>query len=139
MQIGQYADITAISYYGLADGIFASGADVDVTNSGAIEAEGSTWAAGIEAQGSESVTVDNSGDISATAAPFLQVTYDGDAIGSGAVAGQAFGIYATGGEAGAEVTNSGNITVEPTQAPPDAATSASATEVPDAWRGSDAR
>ena len=106
------ADITAISYYGLADGIFASGADVDVTNSGAIEAEGSTWAAGIEAQGSESVTVDNSGDISATAAPFLQVTYDGDAIGSGAVAGQAFGIYATGGEAGAEVTNSGNITVE---------------------------
>ena len=106
------ADITAISYYGLADGIFASGADVDVTNAGAIEAEGSTWAAGIEAQGSESVTVDNSGDISATAAPFVQVTYDGYTVGSGAVAGQAFGIYATGGEAGAEVTNSGNITVE---------------------------
>ena len=30
-------------------------------------------------------------------------------------------------------------TIEPTQAPPDAATPASATEVPDAWRGSDAR
>lgn len=30
-------------------------------------------------------------------------------------------------------------TIEPTQAPPDSATPASATEVPDAWRGSDAR
>src|SRR5690606_5545178 len=36
VSIDNAADITAVSAYGLADGIFASGANVDVGNSGAI-------------------------------------------------------------------------------------------------------
>ena len=70
VSIGNSGDITAISYYGLADGIFASGANVDVTNSGAIDTYGYTWTAGIEAQGADSTTVTNSGDITATASGF---------------------------------------------------------------------
>ena len=118
--LGNSGDITAISYYGLADGIFASGANVDVSNSGAIETYGYTWTAGIEAQGSDSVSVTNSGDISATAAGFYQVyayTYVdyynyGGAIVAYAPGNTAFGIYATAGEGGATVTNSGNIEVQ---------------------------
>jgi hypothetical protein len=104
-------DITAISYYGLADGIFASGANVDVSNAGAIEVYGYTWAAGIEAQGADSATVSNTGDISVLAPGFLQVQdYYGVIDYSPGV--QAFGIYATGGEGGVDLTNSGNIFVD---------------------------
>ncbi|MEO6226532.1 MAG: hypothetical protein ABIO61_01575, partial [Thermomonas sp.] len=49
--------ITTISDAGLADGIFASGADVEVSNSGSIEVSGYTWAAGIEAQGTGTTSV----------------------------------------------------------------------------------
>lgn len=86
-------DIGVISGYGLADGIFASGTDASVTNSGAITATGYSWAAGIEAQGSDLTTVTNSGDITATSAT-----------------GTAFGVYATGGLGGITVDNTGNIT-----------------------------
>ena len=104
--------ITAYSYVGIADGIFASGADVGVTNSGAIESYGYTWSAGIEAQGSDSVSVDNSGDINATTGAFVQaVDGYGDVVGYSA-GGQAFGIYATAGEGGATVANSGDIEVQ---------------------------
>ena len=108
--IDNSGDITAISYYGLADGIFASGANVDVANSGAIEVYGYTWAAGIEAQGADSATVSNAGDITVIAPGFLQVQDYYGVIGY-APGVQAFGIYATGGEGGVELTNSGNITV----------------------------
>ncbi|MDI1252301.1 hypothetical protein [Thermomonas sp.] len=81
VSIGNSGHITATSYYGLADGIFASGADVDVTNAGLIEVAGFTWAAGIEAQGTGTTTVHNSGDIFAY---------------SGAAGAHAYGIYATG-------------------------------------------
>src|SRR5690606_2021467 len=57
--------ILAYSYAGLADGIFASGTDVEVENGaeGSIAAYGYDWAAGIEAQGSDTVAVGNEGDI----------------------------------------------------------------------------
>lgn len=82
------------SDYGLADGIFASGAIVDVGNSGTINAIGYSWAAGIEAEGGDQVTVDNSNHVVGIATgPY----------------GEAFGIYATGGDAGASVGNSGYV------------------------------
>ena len=84
--------IGAYSYNGLADGIFASGNAVGVTNSGPINVYGNTWAAGIEARGNDSATVDNSGVISVA-------TYDGPA----------YGIYTTGGTAGVTVGNTGAI------------------------------
>lgn len=103
--------LTAYSYAGIADGIFASGVVADVINSGAIHAYGYTWGAGIEAQGSAYVTVSNTGDIDAQAMPFVQVVdYYGNVV-SGTNGGQAFGIYATGGEYGAHVANGGSITV----------------------------
>lgn len=111
VSIDNSGDITAISYYGLADGIFASGANVDVANSGAIEVYGYTWAAGIEAQGDDSATVDNSGDITVIAPGFLQVQDYSGVIGY-APGVQAFGIYATAGEGGVALTNSGNISVD---------------------------
>ncbi|MFS8136626.1 MAG: hypothetical protein ACMG50_00720 [Thermomonas sp.] len=95
VSIDNSATINAVSYYGLADGIFASGANVDVSNSGRIAAFSAygNWAAGIEAQATDLVTVDNSANIYATA-----------------YYGQAFGIYATGDLV--EVGNSGNIEVQ---------------------------
>src|SRR5690606_31836954 len=53
--------IDAYSYSSLADGIFASGVDVAVTNSGAIYTDGVDWSAGIEAQGTGTTYVGNSG------------------------------------------------------------------------------
>lgn len=91
--IANSGDLTAVSYYGLADGIFASGANVDVANSGAIQTTGYTWAAGIEAQGDSSATVQNDGAVSAIA------------IGPG---GKAYGLYATGGDA-VSVGNTGDV------------------------------
>lgn len=91
--IDNAGDITAVSYYGLADGIFASGANVDVGNSGAIIAAGYSWAAGIEAQGASAAVVQNSGDVYAVA------------IGPG---GRAFGLYGTGGDSLA-IDNSGSL------------------------------
>src|SRR5690606_21461173 len=57
--INNAGDITAYSYSGLADGIFASGDHVVVDNSGAIDAYGYAWAAGIEARANTSVQVTN--------------------------------------------------------------------------------
>lgn len=74
-------DMLVYSVNGLADGIFVSGVDVDVSNSGNLEVVGSTWAAGIEAQGTGITTVQNDGDIFAYAR---------------GASGSAFGIYATG-------------------------------------------
>jgi outer membrane autotransporter protein len=103
--------ITTYSYAGLADGIFASGANVEVANSGAIETYGYTWSAGIEAESSDSTTVINSGDITASAGE-AYFRYDGFAEYIGAAqGGQATGIYATGGAGGVDISNSGNIHV----------------------------
>jgi hypothetical protein len=88
--------VVAVSYYGLADAIFASGDSVDVSSSNLIYAIGSSWAAGIEAQGSDLTTVNNSGLIYAAAA--------------GAY-GHAFGVYATSGAGGTTVYNRGTIDV----------------------------
>ncbi len=111
VSINNSGDIEAISYYGLADGIFASGANVEVTNSGAIDSYGYTWSAGIEAQGADSTSVTNSGDIAASTSGFMQVVdYYGYVIGYAAGA-EAFGIYATAGEGGLAIDNGGNITV----------------------------
>lgn len=92
VSIDNAADLTAVSEYGLADGIFASGADVAVTNSGDIVAASAygSWAAGIEAQGSGTTAIDNSGDVTAFAAY-----------------GQAFGLYATGADV--TVVNDGTV------------------------------
>lgn len=89
--------VVAQSPNGLADGIFASGANVDVSNGaeGQIVAAGYSWAAGIEAQGSDAVGVSNAGDI-------LAVTYG---------VSEAFGIYASGGAGGVTIDNSGSIQV----------------------------
>ncbi|MFN4160416.1 MAG: hypothetical protein ACK4FW_00285 [Stenotrophomonas sp.] len=89
-------DITAISVNGLADGIFASGADVSIANAGALNANGNTWAAGIEAQGTGITSVQNDGDINAYAR------------GGGA---HAFGIYTT-GDAGVAITNTASINAQ---------------------------
>ena len=91
--IANSGDITAVSYYGLADGIFASGANVDVSNAGAIVAAGYSWAAGVEAQGTGSAAVHNSGDVYALA------------MGPG---GRAFGLYGTGGDS-LTIDNSGSL------------------------------
>ncbi len=104
--------ITAYSYGGLADGLFASGVVADVINSGAIEANGYTWAAGIETQGSAYVSVQNTGAITASAMPFVQEVDGGGNVVAGTDGGKAFGIYATGGTYGANVINSGALTVQ---------------------------
>lgn len=111
--IDNSGDITASSYYGLADGIFASGQDVAVTNSGAVSATSvyGDWAAGIEAQGSNSTQVSNTGDITASAMPFLQVE-DGTSVLYSTGGGQVFGIYATAGAGNGVVTNSGSLVVQ---------------------------
>ncbi|MGN6112351.1 MAG: hypothetical protein ACTHOC_04980 [Luteimonas sp.] len=88
-------DVTAIAPYGLADGIFAYGANADVANTGSITAVGNGWAAGIEAQAADAVSVTNAGDITV------------QTLG----AGEGFGIYAGGGAGGAAVDNAGTIYV----------------------------
>ncbi len=97
--------ISAYSFNGLADGIFASGASVDVANSstGDISASGYTWAAGIEAQGSDLTTISNDATITAFA-------YAGDYVNR--IYGHAFGIYATAGAGGMSIDNAGTITVD---------------------------
>lgn len=103
--------LTAYSADGLADGIFGSGTVVEVVNSGAIDAVGYAWGAGIEAQGAAYVHVSNTGDINAQTMRFVQVAdYNGNTVG-GTNGGKAFGIYATGGTYGAMVANTGDITV----------------------------
>jgi hypothetical protein len=87
--------IAAVAPNGLADGIFAYGTNTDVTNAegGTIVALGYSWAAGIEAQGVDSVAVTNAGDIAVQ-------TYG---------VSEGFGIYAAGGQA--SVDNSGTVYV----------------------------
>lgn len=80
--------IGVYSVDGIADGIFASGIETEVDNSGDIVAIGADWGAGIEAQGEDLTTVSNTGDIYAAG------TYG-------------FGIYATGGDV--QVDNGGSI------------------------------
>jgi len=103
------ASISAGSYYGIADGIFAAGTNVDVSSSGSIETYSYGWTAGIEAESTDSTVVDNSGDINVAASqPYM--SYDGFAYYVGAAqGGHATGIYATGGEGGVQVGNSGSI------------------------------
>jgi outer membrane autotransporter protein len=105
VRIVNSGSVGAYSYYGLADGIFASGVSVDVANTstGAIDAIGYTWAAGIEAQGSDLTSVTNDGTITAFA-------YAGNYVDR--VYGYAFGIYATAGTGGASIENTGGITVD---------------------------
>ncbi|QIL19491.1 hypothetical protein [Thermomonas sp. HDW16] len=79
---------------GLADGIFASGADVTIDNSGVAMATThyGAWAAGIEAQGTGTVSVANSG----------QVYGNTSEVGA-----HAYGIYATGADV--TVANNGGL------------------------------
>ena len=109
--IANTGTLYAASYYGLADAIFASGMNVSVHNDGALEAIGDTWAAGIEAQGTNAVTVSNTATINANASVFGQVFDSNGAVVAAADGGKAFGIYATAGEGGAVVVNSGNLMV----------------------------
>lgn len=94
--------ITTTSTNGLADGIFASGGQVAVTTDAgsSISATGFNWAAGIEAQGDDLTTVNNAGDITATANANDETNK---------IYGHAFGIYTTGGAGGISVANSGTI------------------------------
>ncbi|MBN8717711.1 MAG: hypothetical protein J0I72_07970 [Stenotrophomonas sp.] len=94
--ISNSGDLTAISVNGLADAIFASGADVSIVNSGMLYANGNTWAAGIEAQGTGTTSVQNDGDITAYAR---------------AGGAHAFGIYTT-GDAGVTIANTGAINAQ---------------------------
>ena len=93
VSIDNSGDMEIVAVYGLADGIFASGASVDVGNTGAIAVAGYSWAAGIEAQGAGDAAVQNGGDIYAVA------------VGPG---GRAFGLYGTGGDSLA-IDNSGSL------------------------------
>ncbi|MBV2209116.1 MAG: hypothetical protein KUL77_06095 [Thermomonas sp.] len=111
VRVHNAGDITAYSSDGLADGIFAYGADVDVNTSGTIDVTGSTWATGIEAQGTGAVTVTNTGDITATADPFDQLVDEEGTIVSESKGGTGFGIYVTAGEAQTNIDNSGDIAV----------------------------
>jgi outer membrane autotransporter protein len=97
VSIANEGTVIAYSYAGLADGIFASGGDVEVANGagGVIGAFGYDWAAGIEAQGDDAATVVNDGTI-------YTRSYG---------AGEAFGVYATGGEGGASIDNTGIVAV----------------------------
>jgi hypothetical protein len=97
VEVSNSGYVQAVALAGLADGIFAAGANASVDNAagGLIVAVGYDWAAGIEAQGSDSVSVSSAGDIAVQ-------TYG---------ASEAFGIYAAGGEGGATVDNSGKISV----------------------------
>lgn len=101
--ISNAADINVLANWGLADGIFASGTNVDIENTGDITATGYTWAAGIEARGSESSTVTNDGAITVTA-----TGWGGNANGPYA----AYGIYASSTYGNATVVNGigGSIT-----------------------------
>lgn len=111
VSVDNAASVVAVSLYGIAEGIFAAGQNVDVSNSGLIETYSYGWSAGIEAESSDSTTVTNSGDIVASAGE-AWLTYDslGYVLGL-SQGGQAKGIYATGGEGGIEVGNSGSIYV----------------------------
>jgi hypothetical protein len=115
--------ISARSTYGLAGGILAVGVNVDVGNSGRIEASGFDRTAGIEAEANGgAATVSSSGDIVATAtsvdADYYGRAYGIDAAGAsvtvhngGAIA--ATGMYATGIQAASpgdiDITNAGAI------------------------------
>ncbi len=111
--IDNSAQVVATSYYGLADGIFASGQDVTVTNSGYVVADTTSgyYARGIEAQGSYSVQVTNSGDIVSQAMPHVQAQ-NAYGILYSVSGGTAYGIYATGGFGGAAVNNRGYLSVD---------------------------
>ena len=87
----------AYSIDDLADGIFASGVNVDVTNTGyavAISNNG-YFAAGIEAQGDDLTTVVNDGTV---------IAYTSNIGAPGYAGAETFGIYATGGAGGVQVT-----------------------------------
>ena len=118
--ISNSGDIAAVSLNGLSDAIFASGADVSVNNSGSLGVLGYTWAAGIEAQGTGTTTVQNDGAIYAYAegagghAYGIYVTGDTGVVLTNTAGITAYGYYATGIEARSggdlAVTNSGSIT-----------------------------
>ncbi len=97
--------IYAYSFANLADGIFASGVNVDVTNSGDITAisQDGYWAAGIEAQGDDLTTVSNDGSIYA---------YTSNIGAPGYAGAESFGIYATGGAGGVQVTTGTSSSIE---------------------------
>lgn len=107
VEIDNSGAINAVSEYGLAEGIFASGVNVDVGNTAGITADGATWAAGIEAQGSDATTVYNNGDISAIADDSIADYYYGPITAGG----KGFGIYATGGDGGVQVSTGVDSTI----------------------------
>jgi hypothetical protein len=100
VSVNNDGSISATSAYGLADGIFASGAGLDIHNTAAINVSGYTWAAGIEAQGTDLTTVTNTGDITSSTSGYT---------------GQAFGIYATGDTTGVSISNTGSLAVSADQ------------------------
>ena len=97
--------IYAYSYAELADGIFASGVNADVTNTGDITAisQDGYFAAGIEAQGDDLTTVSNDGSIYA---------YTSNIGAPGYAGAESFGIYATGGAGGVQVTTGTSSSIE---------------------------
>ncbi|HWU71787.1 MAG TPA: hypothetical protein VN017_10590, partial [Pseudoxanthomonas sp.] len=119
VSVDNTGDMVVGSVSGLADGIFAGGLNVDVTNAGDITVSGGTWATGIEAEGMYDTVVQNDGVILATA-----TTADGHANGIYATGNASvtigntgglsvYGTYATGIEAQSQgniaIDNSGNI------------------------------
>ena len=101
--IGNQGDVT-VNAGGYAVAIYAAGTEVDVSNDGALEANGYYWAAGIETQATGTSTVSNTGDITATASAY-NTSYG--------IYGAATGIESVGGT-GSVVENSGAITANGT-------------------------
>lgn len=85
-------DIVAHTNAGFAAAIYAIGENVDIDNTGSIDAASASWAYGIQAIGFDTASATNHGDITATV-----------------LSGQVYGIYAYGGNA-ATVLNDGDIT-----------------------------
>jgi outer membrane autotransporter protein len=94
------APIAATSSAGSADGIFANARTLKITNADDITATGYAWAAGIEAYGSESVTVVNTADGIINAATTV---IDGQAPN------YAYGIFAVAVDGDVTVRNAGDI------------------------------
>ncbi|BCT91873.1 hypothetical protein LYSHEL_08970 [Lysobacter helvus] len=118
-------DITATSDDSFADGIFSRGGAVSITNTHAIVATATQWAAGMEVD-ADAITIANGGDITATSTgngqasgiyayglTSMAIGNTGHVIAS-AVDGNAFGISAYGEYATTAVTNGGSLNARST-------------------------
>ena len=103
--INNSGTLYAYAYTGLADGIFASGVNTDVSNSGDITAisQNGYFAIGIDAAGDDLTTVSNDGTIYA---------YTSNIGAPGVHGAESIGIYATGGAGGVQVTTGAGSSIE---------------------------